>query len=193
MEYRIDKTALLNTLAGWDGFLKKRVHLIACGGTALTLRGVKESTKDVDLLVPGEGEHEHLVKVLDTLGYKRVTHYGWAKEKGFIFDLFKGKTVYTTELLDSPLNEGNNILIKEFSRIYLCALNTYDLIITKIFRGTEVDTEDRLALIRAKKKDIVFGRLKERFRETATYEIRPDKVNRNFDLFLTRLAKEGLI
>ena len=52
MEYRLTQKDLLQTLGAWNGFLNKKVHLIACGGTALTLLGVKESTKDVDLLIP---------------------------------------------------------------------------------------------------------------------------------------------
>ncbi|MFA4982270.1 MAG: hypothetical protein WC592_07380 [Candidatus Omnitrophota bacterium] len=52
MEYRIDKTGLWDRLGIWNGFLKRKVHLIACGGTALTLLDVKPSTKDIDLLVP---------------------------------------------------------------------------------------------------------------------------------------------
>jgi len=51
-EYRIDRENLLNTLSIWDSYLSKKVHLIACGGTALTLMTIKESTKDIDLIIP---------------------------------------------------------------------------------------------------------------------------------------------
>jgi hypothetical protein len=37
MNNRVDKQLLLARLADWDSFLKRRVRLIACGGTALTL------------------------------------------------------------------------------------------------------------------------------------------------------------
>jgi hypothetical protein len=50
MEYRLDRDALLDVLGQWNTFLKRKVHLIACGGTALTLLGVKESTKDIDFM-----------------------------------------------------------------------------------------------------------------------------------------------
>jgi len=52
MDTRIDKTTLLNNLSAWDRFLKRKVHIIACGGTAMTLLNIKESTKDIDLLIP---------------------------------------------------------------------------------------------------------------------------------------------
>jgi hypothetical protein len=41
MEYRLNKEKLLEELAVWNGLLKRRVRLIACGGTALTLLGIK--------------------------------------------------------------------------------------------------------------------------------------------------------
>ena len=48
MEYTIGKQVLLERIGAWDAFLKRKVYLIACGGTALTLLGVKPSTKDID-------------------------------------------------------------------------------------------------------------------------------------------------
>ena len=41
MDYRINKQTLLDVLGQWNGFLKRNIHLIACGGTALTLSNIK--------------------------------------------------------------------------------------------------------------------------------------------------------
>lgn len=193
MDYRIDKDVLLGTLSAWDGFLSKKVHLIACGGTALTFLGVKSSTKDVDMLVPNEAEYNYLIKVLKDLGYKQATGHGWVKEGGFIFDLFRGKRVHTTELLESPLLPENNTLIKELSHIYLGALNYYDLIISKLFRGTGVDRDDCLSLIKSKRREIDMACLKERYRHTASYDVSEDKLLKKLEHFLTVLKKEGLL
>lgn len=108
---------------------------------------------------------------------------------GFVFEFFKGKTVHTTELLESPLNNKNHILIKELSHIYLGVLNYYDLIISKLFRGDSVDIEDCLALIKIKKKDIDLKLLERRFRQTASFDISEEKVNKNLEHFL-RIIKE---
>ena len=35
MEYRIDKYGLMDRLSAWNDYLKRKVRLIACGGTAL--------------------------------------------------------------------------------------------------------------------------------------------------------------
>lgn len=190
MQYRIDKEDLLNTLISWNSFLKKKVHLIACGGTALTLLGIKASTKDIDLLVPNLDEYEYLIKILKQLGYKSVTGWGFSKDNGFVFDIFRGKKVHTTELLDSPLN--NNILIKELSHIYLGVLNYYDLIISKIFRSTQVDIEDCVALLKNKQRDINLNELKERFYKTASFDIAEDRVIKNLEHFLKLLKKSKI-
>ena len=177
----------------WDSFLNKRVHLIACGGTALTLLGVKPSTKDIDLMVPNLHEYEYLIRILKQLGYQSASGWGWRRGDGFIFDLFRGKSIHTTELLESPLNRGNHFLIKEFSRIYLGVLNYDDIIISKLFRASEVDVEDCLLLIRSKKEEINIKCLEERFKETASFDVSEDKVNKNFEHFLKTLNKEGLL
>ena len=193
MEYRVDKQSLLDRISAWDTFLKRKVHLIACGGTALTLLGVKPSTKDIDLIVPNLDEHEYLVTILKQLGYKSASGWGWERGDGFIFDLFRGKSVHTTELLESPLDKGNHILIKEFSRIYLGVLNYYDIIISKLFRATAIDIDDCLVLVRNKQQDIDIEHLRKRYKETASFDVSEDKVNKNFEHFLKILKKEGLI
>ena len=190
MEYRIDKEGLFERLGVWNDFLRRKVRLIACGGTALTLIGIKPSTKDIDLIVPDEGEYRYLIKVLKQLGYKSASGSGWARDDGFIFDLFAGKRVHTTELLESPLDKGNNSLVKEFSRIYLGVLNYYDILISKLFRAASVDMEDCLSLIKSKGREIDVTKFIERFRETASYDVSEEKDNKNLDHFL-KLLKRG--
>jgi len=191
MEYRLDKNRLLDILSVWDGHLNKRVHLVACGGTALTLMDLKESTKDIDLLIPEEEEYKYLLRILKDLGYEAKTGAGWARDDGFIFDLYVGKTIFTTELLESPLIEGNNIPLKEFAHIYLGVLNYYDLLISKIFRSTTVDMDDCLALFKARSKEIDTERLKDRFYETSSYDISDEKNKKNFQNFLNIIEEEG--
>ena len=154
MEYRIDQQKLLDTFAVWDSYLKRAVHLVACGGTAMTLFGAKASTKDIDLLVPDEKEYTYLTKTLEELGYKSVTGSGWSKDDGFIFDLFKGKRIHTTELLESPLKKGNHVVFKEYAFITLAVLNHYDLVTSKLFRASAVDIDDCLMLLKARRNEI---------------------------------------
>lgn len=192
MQYRFGKKDLLDTLGSWNGFLRKKIHLIACGGTALTLLGIKDSTKDMDFIIPVESEYDYLIKVLQDLGYKPVTGAGWSRGDNRIFDLFRGKQVHTTELLETPLKEGNHILLKEFSYLYLGVLNYYDIIISKLFRATGVDVDDCLALVRARKDQIDINLLKKRFLETSSYDVSEEKVNKNLEYFLRILKEEKM-
>ena len=108
MEYRLDKQSLLELLSLWNKFLKRKVRLVACGGTALTLQDIKSSTKDVDFLIPEESEYQYLLKTIQQLGYQQTTGAGWQKPgEAYIFDLYLGQRIHTTELLESPLKEGN--------------------------------------------------------------------------------------
>jgi Nucleotidyltransferase of unknown function (DUF6036) len=187
MHYRINRDTLYDRLAIWNGYLRRKVYIIACGGTALTLLGVKDSTKDVDLIIPNDAQYSYLIKILQDIGYKQVTQYGWSSQDLFIFDIFIGNRVYSTALLQSPLDENNHTLIKEFSYLYLGVLNDYDLIISKIFRGAEADFEDCLDLINYREGSIDLDKLKHRYRETASYDISEEKVMKNFDIFIEKI------
>ena len=188
MEYRLGADQLIETLSAWNEVLPGRgkIHLIACGGTALTLLGYKESTKDVDFLVPVEAEHQHLLQFLRTAGYAPTSGYGWKRrDEGIIFDLYPGKKVYETELLSSPLEEGGNRKIREWAKIYLGVLNPTDLIISKMFRGTEADIEDSLTVLRSEKVDL--KKLEKRFKETAKYDVSENRLERNLGILLSRI------
>lgn len=189
MDNRITKEKLLGILQGWDGFLKRKLNLIACGGTALTLLGIKPSTKDIDFMVPVPKEYDSLIKLLKDLGYKPATGAGWARDEGFVFDLFRGKSVHTTELLFSPLETGGSIPFRTGTEhIYVGILNFYDIIISKMFRGAPVDTEDCLMLFEAKKGQIDIEKLKSKYMETAHYDVNPERMMQNLEVFLKKLG-----
>jgi len=190
MEYRISKEKLIDILIIWDGFIKRTIRLIACGGTALTLLGIKPSTKDVDFLVSDLNECENLIKLMKSLGYNKVTGSGWARDDGFIFDIFCGKKVHTTELLTFPLIRGGNIPF-EIGTKHICLgiLNFYDIIISKMFRGATADVEDCISLVENRK--INLRKLVSRYKETADYDINPRRMMINLIVFLRAMEKRG--
>ena len=169
----LTKQGLWDILEEWDPFLPRQVRVVACGGTALTLQYLKESTKDVDFLVPDEGEYKTLLSTLKKLNYRQKTGSGWARDGGFTFDLFPGKKVFTTELLDSPLDPGRFIPIRTFKRLMVGALNDHDLIVSKMFRGTDVDIDDCLMLIKGRGKD---------------FDLHPEQMMKNLDQLMGRLT-----
>jgi hypothetical protein len=151
----------------------------------MTLLGVKDTTKDIDIMVPDEKEYDYLIKKLQELDYRPVTVYSWRLPGDiFAFDIFLGNFIHTTELLESPLKEGNHVLYKEFSWIYLGVLNDYDLISSKLIRGSSVDVDDCRALMAHKGDEIDRAKLIDGYREMALYQLNPDAANHNLDLFL---------
>jgi len=169
-----------------------RVHLIACGGTALTLLNIKESTKDIDVIVPVDTEYKKLLGFLKAIGYREkgggLTH---PDDPYFLYQFWPGKRVFTTDLLDSPLEEGKHIMIRKYRYIYLGALNLVDLIITKMFRGTSTDLDDCVAVFSTGEVDA--EELLERYSEAALYDINPEKMIQNFIIFVEELALKRLV
>jgi len=144
-------------------------------------------------MVPVESEYTYLIKVLKDLGYEQTTGSGWRKKEDvFIYDIFPGKRIHTTELMESPLNAGKHMLLKEFSYLYVGILNEYDLIASKLFRGTNVDFEDCLMLVKARKEKINIKRLEQHVKELASYDISEKRIVKNVVNLLNLLRKEKL-
>jgi len=192
METRLTTKELFEALEQWSKFLKKKVHLIACGGTALTLLKIKESTKDVDFMVPDRVEHSYLVKTLGQLGYKPATGAGLKMgDEPYVFDLFCGNKIHTTQLLESPLENNNHIFVKEFGSLYLGVLNFYDLIVSKIMRRETVDFEDCTLLYKVKRDEIDIDVLKKRYKATCRYDISQERIKGHMDSFIRRVKEVG--
>jgi len=179
IKYRLSANDLIDTLDNWNSLMNFRVHLIACGGTALTLLKIKDSTRDIDFTVPMHKEYDRLMKFLGDLGYEEkgggLAH---DDDPNFIYQFWRGNKVFTTDLLDSPLDPGKHILIKRWSHIYLAVLNLTDLIITKMFRGTPVDRDDCIAAFTT--GHVKAEQLLERYSEAARYDLNPEKMMKNF-------------
>lgn len=159
----------------------------------MTLVGVKISTKDVDFMAPNEREHDYLTKRLEELNYKQITASGW-KRKGEIirYDIFCGNFIHTTELINSPLEKGRHSILMELSHLYIGILNDYDLISSKLMRGSKVDFEDCLGLVEAHRAEIDIERLIKHFHELVSYDVAQDRLRPHIDIFLGNLREKRL-
>lgn len=190
-QYRLDVTDLFAVLTEWDEHLHEDVFVAACGGTALTLYGYKESTRDVDLLVPDPAHFQRLIRTITALGYKQSTGSGYRHPQNpWIFDLFRGQTIFQTELLQPVQDNGQHRLVKTFKRIVLACINPDDLIISKMFRGTLVDVQDSIMMIKSEGVDLIA--LAERYRETAGYYFHPEICKKNLGYLIADLEKESI-
>ena len=132
------------------------------------------------------------MKFLRSLGYEEkgggLAH---SDDPYFLYQFWVGSRVFTTDLLDSPLDPGKNIPIKEWRHIYLGALNLQDLIITKMFRGMQVDIDDCVAAFTTSKIDP--EELLKRYAEAAKYDFNPEKMIQNFIVFAEALLDKGVV
>jgi len=71
-------------------------------------------------------------------------------------------------------------------------LNYHDIIISKLFRGSDIDNEDCLALLKSKRDEIDMAILDKRFRETASYDPTEEKIIKNWEHFLRLIKKEAI-
>jgi hypothetical protein len=191
-KYRITDRELIQTIDNWEHLINFKVNLIGCGGTALTLLKIKDSTKDIDFIVPIDKEYERLMKFLRSLGYEEkgggLAH---PDDPYFLYQFWVGNRVFITDLLDSPLEPGKNIPIKKWRHIYLGAPNLQDIIITKMFRGIQVDVDDCVAAFATSEIDP--EELLKRYVEAAKYDLNPEKMIQNFIIFAETLLEKGLV
>lgn len=124
----LDNTKLLDFLDEIDKELKRKIVVVAVGGTAMTLLNIKPSTIDVDFTIPSEyyGELEMAKKIV---------------QPGFRVDLFPDGAVFVTMLPDDYLERSKPIKTK-LKNIDLRALHPVDIVITKVARLDERDEQD---------------------------------------------------
>ena len=191
-KYRITGRELIETIDNWEHLISFKANLIGCGGTALTLLEIKESTKDIDMIVPVQNEYERLMTFLRTIGYEEKGNgLAHSDDPFFLYQFWVGNRVFTTELIDSPLDPDRNIPIKKWRHIYLGALNLQDLIITKMFRGTQVDIDDCVTAFAVSKMDP--EALLERYAEAAKYDLNPEKMMANFIIFAEAIVEKSMV
>jgi len=188
---KISKQALFEIFSAWNELFRSKITLVACGGTALTLQGIKWSTKNIDLILPIPGEYARLAKTLEEAGYQGSGNK-WSGPGGFEFDFFIGKKVHTTELLEYPLDTELNICLRQWSHINLLALNDHDLIISKMFRGLPVDIDDCISLITTRGDQFNWDRLLRRYYETSSYDVNPERMRHNLSALFGRMSDRNM-
>lgn len=144
--------------------LDEEIEFFAIGGTAMVLKGIKESTKDIDFLTTAN--YKSIKKMFTLAGLKERKNSQlcniWYLNKTRI-DIF-----YNEFILGFPLPEDWKNLsehIKTIGKLKLYILNWYDIIITKIARSEERDIVDCIAIIHHELID--FQQLKKRYYQYA--------------------------
>jgi hypothetical protein len=164
----IDKKDLLLWLADIDKKLDRKIVLIAVGGTAMTLLGLKPSTRDVDFCLDSRDRND-FEKVLD---------------KRFIVDIFVDGYIFSEQLPTDYADISKELVAMK--NITLKALSPADIVITKAARLNARDEED----IRSIAKYVDRKMLVKRFKQVVdTYAGNEDNFTYHFNLVLERYFK----
>lgn len=126
---RVSKTELLQVLEPFDSQLKKKIVLIAVGGTAMTLLDIKASTKDVDFNIPKHTDYKEFASL-----YKKIS-------PGVKIDFWESNMVFS-EVLPNDYLEKTKRYKGDFNNIDVRILHPLDIICSKISRSNEADMED---------------------------------------------------
>ena len=108
------------------GTSRKKITLVAAGGTAMTLIDLKPSTIDIDFTIPS-GDIKEFEQVLKN------------NPPGYKVDRWTDGCIFCQTLPNDYIEKS--IKIKEFSHISLRALHPVNIIATKIGRLDERDIQ----------------------------------------------------
>lgn len=136
--------------------LQTDVEAYLIGGGAMSLRGLKDTTKDIDLVVTTEAEYEHLLGALDVMGYKELTDLGEAyrqlgarhcvqNEDGCQLDLFN-RQIANKLVFSHGMEERSETFLQETPlRVGLVSLE--DIFLFKCVGMRPDDVDDMATLV----------------------------------------------
>ncbi len=151
------KKELLERIAKIGSALPEKVTVYMIGGCAMSLRGEKEATKDVDWIVDSAEEMRLMAKTLKVLGFfeavalpKEYVNLGTAavlKDMGgFQCDLFLKKVCNALVLSDGMKRRATPY--GDFGKLAVHLLSDEDIFLFKGMTERERDLEDMLTILR---------------------------------------------
>ena len=143
----VSKKELLDFLELFDQELDRNIVLIAVGGTAMTLLGIKASTKDIDFNIPSDDD------------FKEFKHLNEKIKPGVKIDSWSSNMIFSEILPDDYLKETTEYKTR-FKKIDVKILSPMDIACSKISRFSAADMEDIQSCIKYAK--ITKKRLAER-------------------------------
>lgn len=141
----ISTKELLGFIENIDKKLNKELILIAVGGTAMTLLGLKESTKDIDFCTLTQKDKEIFLKQ--------------AKNSKFKIDVWYDGYIFALQLPKDYIKKSKEF--KKYKYLNLRILNPIDIVLTKTARLNQRDVEDIEALAKHINKKTLIKRFNE--------------------------------
>lgn len=139
--------------------LETSVEAYLVGGGAMSLRNLKETTKDIDLVVTSEDELRRLMGTLDDLGYEEVTDLGAEYDRlgarhcvqnddGCQFDVFNRQIADKLLFSDGMAERSDDFLSTQHFSVGLVALE--DIFLFKAVAERPDDIEDMATLVQTR-------------------------------------------
>ena len=134
--------------------LPKKLQVYAIGGTAMMLRGIKNSTLDIDFVFDKKRDREEFMNALRKLGAKEsdvTLVYGLKSDAPFIlefnncrFDMFM-KKIITSTFSDAMKARAKEI--HEFGNLIIRVADSNDILIMKSATSRDKDLDDIIAIV----------------------------------------------
>lgn len=152
------REAIEDEFQSMDEGLAHELTVYLMGGGAMTLRGLKNGTKDLDLLVASRSDFDRLRELLYDRGYEKVedpvdeyASLGAAlildKDGECRFDLFDRKVIQKLELSDRIKDRAEEVF--NGSSIRVRALSNEDIFLFKGVAGRARDPDDMAQVVQA--------------------------------------------
>ena len=172
----------LNTFLQLLADLDKELELYAIGGTAMILKNIKETTKDIDFLITEN--QENIRKLFNLAGLKekdpsKLCNIWYLKN--IRIDLFYDESLFGITLPNDWKDKSEHL--KDIGKVKLYILNWQDILITKIARNEQRDIDDTIDIIKA--ENISFEELRERY-----YKLAEGSIISDYDAKFKVLEKE---
>lgn len=163
--------------------LNIEIEHFALGGTAMVIKNIKESTKDIDFLTTLD--FEELRKLFKLAGLKEINKSKicniWELDGKTRIDIFFDEFIMGVTLPKDCRELSEHV--RDIGKLKLYILNWYDIIITKLARSEPRDIEDSIKIIKTQKID--FKKLKKRY-----YEVAPVSLISDYDAKFKPLEKK---
>jgi hypothetical protein len=140
--------------------LSKKIIVYAIGGTAMMLRGIKNSTLDVDIVFNKKSDREEFMQALRKLGAKEsdvTLVYGLRTNSPFMlefkncrFDMFMNKII-TSTFSDAMKQRANQT--HEFGNLIIKVANPIDILILKSVTSRIKDLDDMASIVNKSQVD----------------------------------------
>lgn len=155
-----DRDAITAVFELLDDGLDGEMTVYLLGGGAMTFRGLKSGTRDVDLLVASRNDFDRLRELLYARGYEKVddpvdeyTALGAAlildQEGECRFDIFDREVIRKLRLTEAMKERANDVFSGDHLRV--CALSNEDIFLFKGVAGRARDSDDMAQLVQAER------------------------------------------